>query len=123
MRLGLSVVNPIYINALKKSFEIPGTVGLVGGRPNQAHYFIGYIDDEALYLDPHTTQKCGKIGEKLTAHEIDMDCSYHQKYAARINFEKIDPSLAMVNNLFPVLLKNIGIIVFGVFFIERSPKM
>lgn len=41
LRLGLSEVNPIYISALKKSFEIPGTVGLVGGRPNQAHYFIG----------------------------------------------------------------------------------
>lgn len=44
LRLGLSEVNPIYINALKKSFEIPGTVGLVGGRPNQAHYFIGKIN-------------------------------------------------------------------------------
>lgn len=28
LRLGLSEVNPIYIKGLKKSFEIPGTVGL-----------------------------------------------------------------------------------------------
>ena len=96
LRLGLSEVNPIYINALKKSFEIPGTVGLVGGRPNQAYYFIGYVGDEALYLDPHTTQKCGRIGEKNSQHEIEMDHSYHQKFAERITFEKIDPSLAMV---------------------------
>lgn len=96
----MSEVNPIYIGALKKSFEIPGTVGLVGGRPNQAYYFIGYVGDEALYLDPHTTQKCGKIGEKTTSHEIEMDTSYHQKYAARISFEKIDPSLAMVLEIY-----------------------
>lgn len=61
---------------------------------------VGYVGDEALYLDPHTTQKCGKIGEKTTPHEIDMDCSYHQKYAARISFEKIDPSLAMVGIIY-----------------------
>lgn len=89
-------MNPIYIKDLRKSFEIPGSVGLVGGRPNQAHYFIGYVGDEALYLDPHTTQKCGKIGGKSSPYEIDMDNSYHQRYAARINFHKIDPSLAMV---------------------------
>lgn len=102
LRLGLNEVNPIYINALKKSFEIPGSVGLVGGRPNQAHYFIGYVDDEALYLDPHTTQKCGSVGEKLTSVQIDFDATYHQKYCARINFEKIDPSLAMVRNIYGI---------------------
>lgn len=96
LRLGLSEVNPIYINALKKSFEIPGSVGLVGGRPNQAHYFIGYVGDEALYLDPHTTQKCGSIGDKLTPGEVEMDDTYHQRYASRINFKSMDPSLALV---------------------------
>ncbi|XP_055308063.1 cysteine protease ATG4B-like isoform X4 [Sitodiplosis mosellana] len=95
LRLGLSEVNPIYIDRLKKSFEIPGTCGLIGGRPNQAHYFIGYVGDEALYLDPHTTQKCGSVGEKMSQNEIDMDSSYHQKFAARIHFERMDPSLAI----------------------------
>lgn len=96
LRLGLSEVNPIYINGLKKSFEIPGSVGMVGGRPNQAHYFIGYVGDEALYLDPHTTQKCGSIGEKMTPSEVEMDETYHQRYASRINFKSMDPSLALV---------------------------
>lgn len=96
LRLGLSEVNPIYINCIKKSFEIPGTVGMVGGRPNQALYFIGYVGEEALYLDPHTTQKSGSIGDKATPLEIEMDETYHQKYAARINFKNMDPSLALV---------------------------
>lgn len=79
LRLGLSEVNPIYIEGLKRSFEIPGTLGLVGGRPNQALYFIGYVGNEALYLDPHTTQKSGKVGDKLTTIEIETDETYHQK--------------------------------------------
>lgn len=96
LRLGLSEVNPIYIDSLKKSFEVPGSVGMIGGRPNQALYFVGYVGDEALYLDPHTTQKCGSVGEKLTQTEIEFDETFHQKYAARINFKNMDPSLAIV---------------------------
>lgn len=69
---------------------------MVGGRPNQALYFIGYVGDEALYLDPHTTQKCGSVGDKTSPSEIELDETYHQKYAARINFKNMDPSLALV---------------------------
>lgn len=54
---------------------------------------IGYVGEEALYLDPHITQRCGSVGEKLTASEIEHDETYHTKYAARIHFEKMDPSL------------------------------
>ena len=97
LRLGLSEINPIYINALKKTFEIPGTVGIVGGRPNQALYFIGYVGDEALYLDPHTTQKSGSVGDKLSQNEVDLDDTYHQRFAARINFKNMDPSVALVS--------------------------
>lgn len=120
LRLGLSEVNPIYINGLKKSFEIPGTVGLVGGRPNQAHYFIGYVGDEALYLDPHTTQKCGNVGDKSTQNEIDMDETYHQKYAARIHFEKMDPSLALVRSLIRKTIHSIIQLIFLSVFLMQN---
>lgn len=96
LRLGLTEVNPIYIEGLKKCFQIPGSVGMVGGRPNQALYFIGYVGEEALFLDPHTTQRCGTVGDKSEAAEIEMDETFHQKYAARINFKQMDPSLALV---------------------------
>lgn len=97
LRLGLNEINPIYINGLKRCFEISGNVGMIGGRPNQALYFIGYIGDEALYLDPHTTQRCGIVGNKNDQTEIEHDSTFHQKYAARINFKQMDPSLAVVN--------------------------
>lgn len=95
LRLGITEINPIYLDSLKCLFEIPGCVGMIGGRPNQALYFFGYVGEEALFLDPHTTQNSGTVGQKLEEEEIQTDATYHQKYAMRINFRQIDPSLAV----------------------------
>ncbi|XP_037927837.1 cysteine protease ATG4B isoform X2 [Teleopsis dalmanni] len=95
LRLGLSDINPIYIPALKRCFELVGSCGMIGGRPNQALYFLGYVDDEVLYLDPHTTQRSGSVGQKTSQDEYDFDDTFHQKYAGRINFQQMDPSLAV----------------------------
>lgn len=97
LRLGISDINPIYIPALKRCFEIVGNVGMIGGRPNQALYFIGYVDDDVLFLDPHKTQRSGSVGNKTSQEEIDFDETFHQKYAGRINFLQMDPSLAVVS--------------------------
>lgn len=95
LRLGLTAVNPIYIDALKRCFQLPGNVGMIGGRPNQALYFIGYVGDEALYLDPHTTQATASVGAKTAADELEADATFHQRYAGRIDFRAMDPSLAL----------------------------
>lgn len=95
LRLGLTDINPIYIPALKRCLEIQGTLGIIGGRPNQALYFVGYVGDEALYLDPHTVQKSGGINNKETQSEIEMDETFHQRNAGRINFTSMDPSIAV----------------------------
>lgn len=57
LRLGLSKINELYFNALKKSFQFKNSLGIIGGRPNHALYFIGYSDDDIIYLDPHNTQQ------------------------------------------------------------------
>lgn len=95
LRLGINEINPIYLDSLKSLFEVKGCVGMIGGRPNQALYFFGYVGEEALFLDPHTTQNAGTVGQKLEEEEIQMDSTYHQKYAMRISFRQIDPSLAV----------------------------
>lgn len=95
LRLGLTDINPIYIPALKKCFELVGSLGMIGGRPNQALYFIGYVDDEVIFLDPHTIQRSGSVGTKTSQNEIDYDDTFHQKYAQRIKFTQMDPSLAL----------------------------
>lgn len=95
LRLGLTDINPIYFPGLKKCFELPGNVGLIGGRPNQALYFIGYVDNEALFLDPHTAQRSGTVGTKSNSDEIEMDETFHQRLVNRIDFKHMDPSLAV----------------------------
>lgn len=95
LRLGITDVNPIYIEGLKRCFQIPGYLGMIGGRPNQALYFIGYVGDDALYLDPHTTQSTGSVGDKSTDDECSADATYHQRNVGRIAFRDMDPSVAL----------------------------
>ncbi|XP_068140140.1 cysteine protease ATG4B [Drosophila tropicalis] len=112
LRLGITDINPIYVPALKRCFELESSCGMIGGRPNQALYFVGYVDDEVLYLDPHTTQRTGAVGQKTTTAEQELDETYHQKYAARLNFSAMDPSLAVcfickTQSSFELLLKQL----------------
>ncbi|KAH0945135.1 hypothetical protein HN011_002927 [Eciton burchellii] len=95
LRLGLNEINPIYINGLKASFKIPQSLGMIGGKPNLALYFIGYVGDEVIYLDPHTTQRSGSVQDKTTEEEIEIDTTYHCKSASRIPITDIDPSVAL----------------------------
>lgn len=95
LRLGLNELNPIYIDGLKKCLELDATLGIIGGRPNQALYFIGYVDDDILYLDPHTCQRSGSVGSKESQTEIEMDETYHHRFAGRMTFASMDPSIAV----------------------------
>ncbi len=72
-------------------FRLPQTLGCIGGKPNHAHYFIGYLEtDELLYLDPHVTQTY----VDTTANSDDT--SYHCDRVNRMKFSGLDPSLALV---------------------------
>ncbi|XP_063529788.1 cysteine protease ATG4B [Cydia strobilella] len=95
LRLGLSEINPVYIEGLKICFHSPQSIGVIGGKPNQALYLIGCVADEVIYLDPHTTQRSGLVETKITDDQKEMDCSYHCKYASRIPMLTMDPSVAV----------------------------
>ncbi|KAL1491174.1 hypothetical protein ABEB36_011814 [Hypothenemus hampei] len=95
LRLGLSEMNSIYTEGLKKCFQFKQSLGIIGGRPNSALYFIGYVDNELLYFDPHTTQRVGFVGNKETQEEIAMDSTYHCRYTFRMNISNMDPSIAV----------------------------
>ncbi|KAK3575303.1 hypothetical protein QTP86_023425 [Hemibagrus guttatus] len=49
LRLGLSDINEAYIETLKQCFMMPQSLGVIGGKPNSAHYFIGFVDLEKAY--------------------------------------------------------------------------
>lgn len=95
LRLGLSEINPIYIEGLKKCLELEASMGIIGGRPNQALYFVGHVGDDILYFDPHTCQRSGRIGNKETQAEIETDETFHQRSAGRMPFTSMDPSIAV----------------------------
>lgn len=95
LRLGLTEVNPVYFQDLKETFELTQCIGVIGGRPNHALFFIGYVDDEMLCLDPHQTQEFGSVGTKCNEDEISLDRSYHQSRVSRLPIDQLDPSLAL----------------------------
>jgi len=95
LRLGLQNMNVIYLNSIRKVLSLKWSLGIIGGTPNHALYFFGRIGDEVLFLDPHTTQQAGSIGNKNIPQEIGMDQTYHCSRAGRMKITSIDPSIAV----------------------------
>lgn len=58
---------------------------------------IGFIGDEMIYLDPHTTQRSGSVKDKINEEEIEMNITCHCKSASRIPIMCMDPSVALVS--------------------------
>lgn len=94
LRLGLNEINPVYVQGLKTCFTFEQSLGVIGGKPNHALYFIGYVGEEIIYLDPHTTQPTGLVEGKEHERERALDSSYHCQYASRMHILHMDPSVA-----------------------------
>ncbi|CAL8127038.1 unnamed protein product [Orchesella dallaii] len=95
LRLGLSDLNEAYVPGIKAALEIPQNIGIIGGRPNHALYFIGYAANEVMYLDPHTVQQAVFVSTKLTDVEKAADETYHIHKPGRMSFSAMDPSIAV----------------------------
>ena len=91
LRLGLMEINSDYYSSLKAMFTLKQSLGVIGGKPNHAHYFIGFNGDKLLYLDPHTTQD---NVEPQAGHHIPDD-TYHCMTPNLMDFSSLDPSLAL----------------------------
>uniref|UniRef100_A0A673ZAL1 Cysteine protease n=1 Tax=Salmo trutta TaxID=8032 RepID=A0A673ZAL1_SALTR len=102
LRMGINRINPVYIQALKECFKMPQSCGVLGGKPNLAYYFIGFVGEELIYLDPHTTQSAG---EAEAGSGVD-DQSYHcLRSPRRMKITNLDPSVALTHVV--VLFKEI----------------
>uniref|UniRef100_A0A3P9H719 Cysteine protease n=1 Tax=Oryzias latipes TaxID=8090 RepID=A0A3P9H719_ORYLA len=93
LRLGLSDINEAYIDTLKQCFMLPQSLGVIGGKPNSAHYFIGYVGEELIYLDPHTTQPAVEPSEDGQVPDETYHC---QHPPCRMHICELDPSIAAV---------------------------
>lgn len=94
LRLGLTEVNSMYYKNLRSCFTWEQSVGIIGGKPNHAYYFIGCVDsDSMVFLDPHTTQ----ANVPWNGETLDMlpDMSYHCDSPSKMCVSQLDPSLAI----------------------------
>jgi len=88
LRLGVDRINKLYIPQLKSMLQLPQCLGIIGGRPKQSLYFVGFQDDSLIYLDPHIVRPAA------TPHNDFLD-TYHCTVPRIMPFENIDPSLAI----------------------------
>ena len=70
-QFGLEYIDKDVTPALKAALSLRQSVGILGGRPNAAYYFVGYSGDHVLYLDPHLTQHT----VDMTAPDFPLDVS------------------------------------------------
>jgi cysteine protease ATG4 len=91
-RVGLEKINPIYIPHLQHILRSKHSVGIIGGKPRESLYFIGYQGDYLIYLDPHLVQHYVNHEAELTIDDIE---TYHCKVPLKIPITNIDPSLAI----------------------------
>jgi hypothetical protein len=67
VRLGLEGVDEEYFGPIRKIFDIPQCVGIMGGKKDKALYFVGHEGNSLIFLDPHyVTDAIKKDDEKFS---------------------------------------------------------
>ena len=90
VRLGLQALNDVYIEPIKAVFEFPQTIGVLGGKPRGALFFIGVQGDSLVYLDPHSVQPVSFVSPDTPPSAFSYQCSNPRV----VPVSKIDPSMA-----------------------------
>jgi len=90
LRLGLDSLNEVYNASLKALFQIPQSLGIVGGKPRAAMYFVALQDSNLFYLDPHIVQPV----VNMSADQFNSD-TYHCAVPHKMAMNNVDPSLAI----------------------------
>ncbi|XP_061635410.1 cysteine protease ATG4C isoform X1 [Phyllopteryx taeniolatus] len=87
VRLGGEKINPEYFNFAKRILSLEYCIGIIGGEPKQACYFVGFQDDSLIYMDPHYCQSFVDV----STSDFPLQ-SYHCPSPKKMPFTRMDPS-------------------------------
>lgn len=92
-RLGIDKVTPAYYEPLTALLRMPQSIGIAGGRPSAAHYFVAAQGPNLFYLDPHQTKQFLPFRsnvDEYTQEEVD---SCHTRRLRMVSVKEMDPSM------------------------------
>jgi hypothetical protein len=92
VRLGLSSIDIEYNDTIFHIFKIPLNLGIIGGKCNSAHYFIGETANKLIYLDPHINLQASK--DRLSLETDDIE-TYNPRYFYITDITTISPAFTI----------------------------